>query len=101
MERGEIFFRNYGKRARLEKGRTLLSYCQELGIDVPSLCGGMGVCGQCLLRVEGEGLSELTEAELKFVGPGERLACQARVEREDGWVVAEVPERKYRILERG
>ena len=101
MERGEIFFRNYGRRARLEKGRTLLSYCQELGIDLPSLCGGMGVCGQCLLRVEGEGLSELTEAELRFAGSGERLACQARVEREDGWVVAEVPERKYRILERG
>ncbi|MEM3012655.1 MAG: 2Fe-2S iron-sulfur cluster-binding protein [Candidatus Hadarchaeales archaeon] len=101
MEKGELFFRNYGKRARLVRGKNLLSYCQEMGIDLPSLCGGMGLCGQCLLRVEGEGLSPLTEAELKFVRPGERLACQARVEREDGWLVAEVPERRYRILERG
>lgn len=101
MRRGEIFFRNYGKASRLVRGRNLLSYCQELGIELPSLCGGMGVCGQCLLRVEGEGLGPLTEAELKFVQPGERLACQARVEREDGWLVVEVPQRKYRILERG
>ncbi len=101
MERGELFFRNYGKRARLVKGRDLLSYCREMGIDLPSLCGGLGLCGQCLLRVEGEGLNPPTEAELKFAGAGERLACQARVEREDGWLVAEVPRRRYRILERG
>lgn len=101
MERGEVFFRGYGRKAKLVRGRSLLSYAQELGIELPSLCGGIGVCGQCLLRVEGEGLCPLTENELKFVQPGERLACQARVEREDGWVVVEVPRRKYRVLERG
>ncbi|MEM2536290.1 MAG: 2Fe-2S iron-sulfur cluster-binding protein, partial [Candidatus Hadarchaeales archaeon] len=101
MERGELFFRNYGKKVKLERGRSLLSYCQELGIELPSLCGGIGVCGQCLLKVEGEGLNPLTEAELKFVKPGERLACQARVEEEEGRIIVEVPERRYKILEKG
>lgn len=99
---GKIFFRNYGKEAKLTKGKTILSYCQELGIDISSLCGGIGACGQCVVKVEGEGLNEPGDIEKKFIKEtGYRLACQARVEKEDANIYVEVPKRRYKVLERG
>ena len=60
-----IIFTEYGKEAELVKGRTILSYLQELGIDINCSCGGEGKCGECLVEVECApgALADKTEAE--------------------------------------
>ncbi|MGB2841518.1 MAG: ASKHA domain-containing protein [Halobacteriota archaeon] len=77
-----IIFPEYGKEAELVKGRNILSYLQELGIDINASCGGEGKCGQCLVEVEcAPGvLSDKTDAENEFIHDDtHRLACQARI----------------------
>jgi len=97
-----------GKEAELVKGRTILSYLQELGIEINASCGGEGKCGQCLVEVEcvPGALSEKTEAEEKFVRKEtskhtQRLACQSRILRTDEPVFVRVPRRTYFVLESG
>jgi prolipoprotein diacylglyceryl transferase len=61
---------------------TILEHARKLGIEISSECGGEGICGKCIVRVESgiEGLAEKTEAEKSFkLREDERLACQARV----------------------
>ncbi|MCK4476772.1 MAG: DUF4445 domain-containing protein [Methanophagales archaeon] len=99
-----IIFTESGKEAELVKGRTILSYLQELGIDINASCGGEGKCGQCQVEVEcAPGvLSDKTEAENKFVHDDtHRLACQARILRTDEHIYARVPRRTYYVLESG
>lgn len=75
-------FKNGKQGIEIEKG-NILNSARELGIEIPSECGGKGLCGRCRVRVEGEGaLFPRTEAEKSFkLGRNERLACQARVMR--------------------
>jgi len=75
-------FKNGKQGIEIEKG-NILNAARKLGIEIPSECGGRGLCGKCRVRVEGEGaLSPITEAEKNFkLGRDERLACQARVVR--------------------
>ena len=80
-----IFFPQFKKGKQgieTEKG-SILDSARTLGIEIPSECGGRGLCGKCRVRVEGEGiLGPRTEAEKSFkLGRNERLACQARVLR--------------------
>ena len=66
---------------------SLLDIAAAHGIDVPSACGGAGVCGTChVIVVAGmENLSEATDEELDAVErrpnntTQSRLACQAVV----------------------
>jgi uncharacterized 2Fe-2S/4Fe-4S cluster protein (DUF4445 family) len=61
---------------------TILEHARKLGIEISSECGGEGICGKCVVRIERgqDGLSEKTEAEKSFtLGEDERLACQAKV----------------------
>jgi uncharacterized 2Fe-2S/4Fe-4S cluster protein (DUF4445 family) len=101
----KIIFKDSGKEAELVKGKTILSYLQELGIEINASCGGEGTCGQCLVEVEcaPEALSGKTEAEHKFIPEdGHRLACQARILKTDaGPIYVRVPRRSYCILESG
>jgi uncharacterized 2Fe-2S/4Fe-4S cluster protein (DUF4445 family) len=99
-----IIFTENGKEAELVEGRTILSYLQELGIDINASCGGEGKCGQCLIEVEcAPGtLSDKTEAENKFVHEDTcRLACLARVLKTDEHIYVRVPRRTYYVLESG
>ncbi len=99
-----IIFTEYGKEAELTEGRTILSYLQELGIDINASCGGDGKCGQCLVEVECApgALSNKTEAENKFVHEDtHRLACMARVLKTDEHIYVRVPRRTYYVLESG
>ncbi len=99
-----IIFNDYEKEAELVKGRNILSYLQELEIEINASCGGEGKCGQCLVEVNSalKALTEKTEAENKFIHDDtHRLACQAIILKTDEHVYVRVPRRGYYILESG
>jgi uncharacterized 2Fe-2S/4Fe-4S cluster protein (DUF4445 family) len=63
---------------------TVLDHARRLGIEIDAECGGQGICGRCVVRIDrgAEVLGPPTEGENSFaLGPSERLACQARVTR--------------------
>nr|QNO52462.1 Na(+)-translocating NADH-quinone reductase subunit F [Methanosarcinales archaeon ANME-1 ERB6] len=99
-----VIFTESGKEAKLVEGRTILSYLQELEIDINASCGGEGKCGQCQIEVEcaSGALSDKTEAENEFVHEDTcRLACLARVLKTDEHIYVRVPRRTYYVLESG
>ncbi len=90
-----------------QNGRLLLDLLKELNIGIRSDCGGVGVCGKCLVRVLSGSVSKPTLNELKFLKTqslteGFRLACQTLV---FGEVHVEIPEssliRSYRSVDEG
>jgi uncharacterized 2Fe-2S/4Fe-4S cluster protein (DUF4445 family) len=92
LEGSRIVFPQFRAHADVRRGKaemrtfhgSILEHARKLGVQVASECGGKGTCGQCVVRVaEGaEALNPPTEAERQFdLGPSERLACQAMVER--------------------
>jgi uncharacterized 2Fe-2S/4Fe-4S cluster protein (DUF4445 family) len=100
----KIIFKDTDIEAELVKGKTILSYLQELGINIDASCGGEGKCGQCLVEVESPigALSERTEAEGKFLhNDRDRLACQAAIEKTDEPIYVHIPRRSYCVLETG
>ncbi len=77
-----ITFAPEGKRAEVEAGKTILEAAKSLGVDITSLCGGVGRCGKCIVVLKG-GRSQfckpsdkdrkwLTTEEIK---KGYRTAC--------------------------
>ena len=80
------------------EGTYLLDAARRLGVRLPVECEGRGQCDTCAVVVE-EGptlLSGLTEAERARLSPerlaaGERLACQAKIERGGDLVLRPVP----------
>ncbi|RJS84890.1 hypothetical protein CW713_02095, partial [Methanophagales archaeon] len=103
-----IIFPDYGKEAKLIKGKTILAYLQELDIDINASCGGEGKCGQCLIEIECApgSISDKTEAENEFIHDDvHRLACQAKILKTDRHVYIRVPSlhhlRQLHILESG
>lgn len=79
-----IFFPQFkrGKKGiEVTKG-TISGAARKLGVEIISECGGRGLCGKCMIRIEkGEkSLNSPTEIEKKFnLGKNERLACQAEI----------------------
>jgi len=101
----KIIFRDGQTReAKLVAGRTILSYLQELGIEINASCAGEGKCGQCIVEVDAppDALSAVTDSERKFIkAENQRLACQARILRTDEQIYVRVPKSGYYILESG
>jgi uncharacterized 2Fe-2S/4Fe-4S cluster protein (DUF4445 family) len=71
-----------GRRIEVEEGVSLLSAAQWAGVDLAAVCGGVGICGACRVRLlEGHltpaavGEKEIFSAE--ELAAGWRLACQA------------------------
>jgi len=87
-----------GRSGVVAEGTYLWDAAKRLGVKLPSECDGRGQCDTCAVIVE-EGaalLSELTDAERERLSPerlaaGERLACQAKVERAGDLVLRPVP----------
>jgi uncharacterized 2Fe-2S/4Fe-4S cluster protein (DUF4445 family) len=82
-----------GRRAEVAPGETLLSAAQSVGVELQAVCGGVGTCGQCKLRLIAGSLSAATSQEMEKLGPellaaGHRLACQAMPENH---VTVEIP----------
>ncbi len=70
-----------GRRTDLPEGQTLLEAIQDAGIELVAVCGGMGICEGCRIRVVEGKVSPPTleeEADLtdKELAQGYRLACQ-------------------------
>jgi len=77
----KIYFPQFGKEAKVSKGRTILDYAKELEIPINSSCGGVGICKECRISVDRgcEALNKRTELE-KELDKKERLACQTLIE---------------------
>jgi uncharacterized 2Fe-2S/4Fe-4S cluster protein (DUF4445 family) len=78
----KIDFEPIGRRAVIEKGKTLLEGAQTAGVQIVSLCGGVGACDSCKVRLMQGELEPptLTEEDLfcqEEINSGYRLACQA------------------------
>jgi len=90
------------KKAETETG--LLKSIGESGARIRSVCGGLGICGKCVVKVlKGrELLSPPTDAEKRWLGKklkeGFRLACQTRILRE-GEVEVWIPPESQEIRE--
>ncbi|HEY7345178.1 MAG TPA: ASKHA domain-containing protein [Gaiella sp.] len=105
MSEALVVFTPSGRRARVERGTTVLDAARRLGVDLDSTCGGRGICGRCQVSVAegehakhgitctGDALTSPTATELDYaadkgLGRGRRLGCVARVADD---VVIDVP----------
>jgi ferredoxin len=87
-----------GQHGVVAEGTYLWDAAKRLGVRLPAECEGRGECDTCAVVVR-EGatlLSSLTDAERVRLNPtrlaaGERLACQAKVERAGTLVLQPVP----------
>lgn len=76
--------RHGGEVRAIELGRTLFDLADDLKVTVPTSCGRSGRCHECIVEVMrgAEALSAPAPAET-FLRGAYRLACQARVVRDD------------------
>ena len=70
-----------GRRVEMPSGATLLEAAQTAGVELVSLCGGIGVCSGCRVRIAaGQVTPPTLEEEAEFspeqLANGWRLACQ-------------------------
>lgn len=91
MEDFTVTFQPENKTVKVEKGETIMDASIKADVFINSVCGGLGKCGKCKVKVEGDVLDE--EAEL--ISEEERtenihLACKAKVQ---GDITVYIPER--------
>ncbi len=77
-----VNFQPIGKRVTTAHDQTLLFAAQEAGINIASVCGGVGACDSCKVRLIKGNLSEATLEEKALFSQAEleagyRLACQS------------------------
>ncbi len=77
-----IDFEPLGRRGQALPGQTLLQAAQSAGVGLASVCGGVGTCEECRIRLASGNLTSPTlveEAALSKadLSAGFRLACQA------------------------
>ncbi len=81
-EHFRIDFEPLGRRYMVRRGQTLLEAAQSAGVGLASVCGGVGTCEECRVRLASGRLTPptlveeavLTKNDLSL---GFRLACQA------------------------
>lgn len=91
-----------GRRGVVPTGTTVLAAARSLGVDLDSICGGVGICGRCQVEVGARPgldssptrLAQPTLTETSYDGPrslhtGRRLGCCAQIAAD---VVIDVPE---------
>ena len=79
-----VTFLPSGRRVQAAVGSRVLTVAQRAGIDLAAVCGGVGTCGACRVRLLDGVLSDPTPAENRALSPqqfaqGFRLACQAHI----------------------
>jgi uncharacterized 2Fe-2S/4Fe-4S cluster protein (DUF4445 family) len=77
-----IDFEPLGRHYEAQAGQTLLEIAQAAGVGLASICGGLGTCEECRLRlVSGKlippTLVEQASLSKEDLATGFRLACQA------------------------
>jgi uncharacterized 2Fe-2S/4Fe-4S cluster protein (DUF4445 family) len=67
---------------RVPRGKNLLEAISEAGLPLRSTCGGLGICGDCLVRIISGSPRSRTSAVLppNLVEQGYVLACQTEAE---------------------
>jgi len=75
--------KNDEKSPTVNQGGTLLNVLANIGIFIPSACGGGGTCAQCKCQIHSGG-GEILSTELNHISRKEakdnwRLACQVKV----------------------
>lgn len=88
-----IDFQPIDRRAQVTEGKKLLEAARHAGVGLKAVCGGMGVCGTCRVRVISGKVSLPNKSEMEFLDgteleKGYRLACQTRVQ---GDLLVEIP----------
>jgi uncharacterized 2Fe-2S/4Fe-4S cluster protein (DUF4445 family) len=78
-----IDFEPVGRRINVKASDDLLTAAQNAGVQLISLCGGVGSCDSCRIQLVSGTLSPPTKEEEEIFDPeelkqGYRLACQAR-----------------------
>lgn len=81
-EHFQIDFEPLGRRGQARSGQTLLDAAQSAGVGLASVCGGVGTCEECRVRLASGKLTPPTLVEEAVLGKadlsaGIRLACQA------------------------
>lgn len=84
----EVTIEPEGLRGLVAEKTYLWAACKRLGLRLAGECGGYGQCDSCAVKITAgtELLSTPTQAEQDRLGAekltaGQRLACQARIER--------------------
>lgn len=77
----QIDFEPLGRRGEAQTGQSLLEIAHGLGIDLLSLCGGIGACESCKIQLLAGRTSAITLVEKDALAQSEleagyRLACQ-------------------------
>jgi uncharacterized 2Fe-2S/4Fe-4S cluster protein (DUF4445 family) len=77
-----IIFQPVGRRVTTELGKSILIAAQDAGIALASICGGVGICDSCRIRLINGLLTDPTLEEQaiyseKELQSGFRLACQS------------------------
>ena len=77
-----IDFEPVGRKRQCQGNESLLDCARQLGVGISSVCGGVGKCQSCKVRVLSGTVSEPTPNDLEAFSPQElqdgwRLACQA------------------------
>lgn len=87
-----------GRSGIVAEGTYLWAAVKRIGVRLPAECEGRGQCDTCAVVVSDGAtlLSSLTDAERSILSPerlaaGERLACQAKIERGGDVVLRPVP----------
>ncbi len=88
MEQVELKIEGTDRYGLVAVGTYLIDAAGQLGADIPDECGRRGECDACAMKIisGGEFLSAPTVAEIKQLGDqrlkeGERLSCQAKLEK--------------------
>ena len=81
-EKYTVDFQPVGRRATVSTGETLLQAAQSAGVELAAVCGGIGTCGKCRVRLISGRLTQPTGEERGIFSDSElsrgfRLACQA------------------------
>lgn len=89
----------------VEPGATLLEAAQDAGVALSAVCGGVGVCGDCRVRVLSGQVSALNEVERDHLTSAElddgmRLACQTIVAAAPERIVVDVPRESLSAAQR-
>lgn len=96
----ELKFQREERVGVVAVGTYLIDAAGRLGVEIEDECGRLGNCDSCAVQIKigGELLSKITQAEIEQLSEkrrkdGERLACQAKIEK-SGEVVIMTKEKK-------
>jgi uncharacterized 2Fe-2S/4Fe-4S cluster protein (DUF4445 family) len=82
LEHFIVIMQPIGRRARIRSDQSLLEAAQSAGVEITSICGGIGACDSCRVKLISGELTPInlveqehfTQSELES---GFRLACQS------------------------